>query len=77
VARRRLKALFLVSAILVTAAVGVSRVYLGVHWPSDVLAGWAIGAAWALLCWCAAVWLQQHGMIEQEVEARATPINSK
>ena len=70
VARRRLKALFLISAILVTGAVGVSRVYLGVHWPTDVLAGWAIGAAWALLCWCAAVWLQEHGMIEQEDEAR-------
>lgn len=68
VSRRRLKALFLVSAVLITGAIGVSRVYLGVHWPTDVLAGWAIGAAWALLCWCAAVWLQEHGVIEQEDE---------
>jgi len=37
-------------AIALTLAVGMSRVYLGVHWPSDVLAGWIVGATWALLC---------------------------
>jgi undecaprenyl-diphosphatase len=68
VPRRRLKVLFIGVAMFVTAAVGVSRVYLGVHWPSDVLAGWAIGLSWALLCWVAAVWLQDHGVIEPEQE---------
>lgn len=40
-------------AVLITLMVGVSRVYLGVHWPSDVLAGWCAGFAWAMLCWLA------------------------
>jgi undecaprenyl-diphosphatase len=37
-------------AILLTLLIGISRVYLGVHFPSDVVAGWTIGAAWALAC---------------------------
>ena len=62
--RRRVKAYLLLLAILLTVLVGFSRVYLGVHWPTDVLAGWASGAMWALLCWMVARWLQRRGRIE-------------
>jgi undecaprenyl-diphosphatase len=55
----RVKAYFAILAILLTIAVGISRVYLGVHFASDVLAGWCVGSAWALLCWMIAAWLRR------------------
>lgn len=39
------------TALIISFIVGLSRIYLGVHYPTDVLAGWMIGLFWALLCW--------------------------
>jgi undecaprenyl-diphosphatase len=64
--RRRMKLYLLTVATFVALLVGISRIYLGVHWPTDVLAGWCVGTAWALACWLIATWLQQRGAIEGE-----------
>jgi undecaprenyl-diphosphatase len=53
--RRRVRVYALAAAVVLSLMVGCSRVYLGVHWPTDVLAGWCVGSAWALLWWGAAI----------------------
>ena len=63
--KKSLKAYFLTAATLLTIAVGVSRVYMGVHWPSDVLAGWTAGSVWALCCWLVARAMQRRGVLER------------
>jgi len=59
--RRSQQVLYLGSAIFLAVIVGMSRVYLGVHYPTDVIAGWSIGAGWAL-AWTLAAHLVRERM---------------
>jgi len=58
--RRRFKAYVLGVALLLTLIVGLTRVYLAAHWASDVLAGWSVGAAWAMALWLVAYAVQRR-----------------
>ena len=69
-ARRRTRVYLLTAAMLLTFVVGGSRVYLGVHYPTDVLAGWCAGLIWAVTCWLVARYLQDRGAVEQSAPAR-------
>jgi undecaprenyl-diphosphatase len=66
--RPALKVYIVAVAVTLTGLVGLSRIYLGVHYPTDVLAGWCAGMAWAILCWEVARWLQRRGMVEESIE---------
>jgi undecaprenyl-diphosphatase len=63
---------FMVLAMALTVVIGVSRIYLGVHYPTDVLAGWCLGAAWAIFCWMMMAWLQDQGQVEPAGAAAMT-----
>jgi undecaprenyl-diphosphatase len=63
IAKRRITKFYCMAiAMLTTALVGISRVYLGVHYPTDVVAGWMIGLSWALVCW----------LLERSLERRSS-----
>jgi undecaprenyl-diphosphatase len=63
--RRPVQVYLIATAVALTLLIGCTRVFLGVHWPSDVLAGWAVGAAWAAACSVAAKILQRSDGIER------------
>jgi undecaprenyl-diphosphatase len=62
--RRRSRTYCVTVSLVLALLVGLSRIYLGVHYPTDVLAGWSAGLAWALLCWLGARYLQYRGRVK-------------
>jgi undecaprenyl-diphosphatase len=77
----RLRVYVMAVPVVLTLAVGTSRIYLAVHWPTDVLAGWAAGGAWALLCWLLSARLlkpmRQIGYGESENRDVISPADDK
>ncbi len=62
--KREIQVYLIAIAIALALLIGFTRVYLGVHWPTDVLAGWSVGAIWAALCSLIAKQLQSTRKIE-------------
>jgi len=69
-----LKVYFVGVALLVTFLVGCSRVYMGVHYPTDVLAGLCAGLSWAVLCWLTARLLRRGGAVESLAIEPSAPV---
>ena len=70
-ARRRIRVYVIAISLGLTGFIGITRVCLGVHYPTDVLAGWAAGLGWALICWIVARYLQYRGAVESPGAAGA------
>lgn len=68
--RRRERAYVISVALALAAMVGLTRVYLGVHYPTDVAAGWTLGIAWAVLCWGIARWFGLRAKAKADAAAK-------
>ena len=64
--RRVTKWYCMAAAMLLTFLVGTSRIFLGVHYPTDVLAGWLLGMTWALACWTVERRIEQSAGLQRE-----------
>jgi undecaprenyl-diphosphatase len=60
---RRLKVFAFATAAVLALLIGFTRVYLGVHYPSDVLGGWMLGLSWAIVCGVVCHRLQRRGLV--------------
>jgi undecaprenyl-diphosphatase len=65
---RKVRIYIVTVALFLAFIIGISRIYLGVHYPTDVIGGWTIGLVWASLCWFGAKYLQRKRVVEQPVE---------
>jgi undecaprenyl-diphosphatase len=67
---RLTKAYCMIMAVTLTLLAGISRVYLGVHYPTDVIGGWIFGFAWASICWLVAQrYDRESGVARERKEA--------
>lgn len=71
---RVIRGYLIASALALVVVIGATRVYVGVHWPTDVLAGWAGGCAWALLVWAGTRLYSKHRPAAPETP-RSTPLH--
>lgn len=58
--KKRMKAYAMFCAVVLVLLIGLTRVYLGAHWASDVAAGWGIGSFWAMCLWLFAYGFERH-----------------
>ncbi|HEY4756346.1 MAG TPA: phosphatase PAP2 family protein [Ignavibacteriaceae bacterium] len=65
---KNLRVYILLVAIILVFLIGISRIYFGVHYPTDVLAGWSVGLAWASFCWLAVKYLQKRKVQKSKIE---------
>lgn len=70
---RALRIFYFVVAVILSLLIGLSRIYLGVHHPSDVLAGWCAAIMWGTLSYLIAEWFQRRGVVEPESSSGCAP----
>jgi undecaprenyl-diphosphatase len=73
--RRATKVYCMVTAAIVTVLVGSTRVYLGVHYPSDVVAGWLVGMSWAVGCWLVERSIERRTGMSREQHEQSRAVN--